>query len=174
MIIADSTKLVPVLGKFPLPVEEIINLMARRRARGRDFSIVVVAEGAPVIVDNYLDTASASTALVVSLKDILLFGAQKDNFAIHGWEDVRLTAAKDATRAQIVGISLGWGPGEACYIPVGHVYLGVPLQLRLAPGVAHPHRSRPVARAWPAGTAARRRPGRGRGARRRGRSWAPC
>jgi len=65
----------------------------------------IKVEGAPVVVDNYLDlvgtTNPGDTAFVISLKDYMLFGAQKDNFAIHGWEDVRLTAAKDATRAQI-------------------------------------------------------------------------
>jgi DNA polymerase-1 len=42
------------------------------------------------------------------------------------------TTSLDAVSAQIVGVSLCWGPGKACYIPVGHVYLGMPKQLKLA------------------------------------------
>jgi DNA polymerase-1 len=42
------------------------------------------------------------------------------------------TTSLNAVSAQIVGVSLCWGPGKACYIPVSHVYLGMPKQLRLA------------------------------------------
>jgi len=42
------------------------------------------------------------------------------------------TTSLDAVSAQIVGVSLCWGEGKACYIPVGHIYLGMPSQLRLA------------------------------------------
>jgi DNA polymerase-1 len=45
--------------------------------------------------------------------------------------DLETTGLNPVT-AQIVGISLAWGPGRACYIPVSHVYLGMPRQLRLA------------------------------------------
>jgi DNA polymerase-1 len=42
------------------------------------------------------------------------------------------TTSLNAATAQIVGVSLCWGPGKACYIPVSHIYLGMPKQLRLA------------------------------------------
>jgi DNA polymerase I len=42
------------------------------------------------------------------------------------------TTSIDAVTAQIVGISLAWAEGQACYIPVSHIYLGMPRQLRLA------------------------------------------
>jgi DNA polymerase-1 len=42
------------------------------------------------------------------------------------------TTSLDAVSAQIVGISLCWGEGQACYIPVSHIYLGMPRQLKLA------------------------------------------
>ncbi len=42
------------------------------------------------------------------------------------------TTSLDPVSSQIVGISLCWGAGKACYIPVSHVYLGMPPQLRLA------------------------------------------
>lgn len=58
-------------------------------------------EGAPVIVDNAMDASQAGTILGLSLRDLMLYSPMTDNFEIHGWEDVRLTAAKDATRAQI-------------------------------------------------------------------------
>lgn len=62
---------------------------------------VIKVAGAPVIVDNFLDTVSPSTVLVMSLKDIMLVAAMADNFEVIGWEDVRLSAAKDAQRAMI-------------------------------------------------------------------------
>lgn len=34
--------------------------------------------------------------------------------------------------AAIVGLGLCWAPGEACYLPLSHSYLGVPAQLREA------------------------------------------
>jgi DNA polymerase-1 len=39
------------------------------------------------------------------------------------------TTALDPMRADIVGVSLCWKPGEACYIPLDHRYLGAPEQL---------------------------------------------
>lgn len=39
------------------------------------------------------------------------------------------TTSLDPVRANLVGISLAWGAGQACYIPVGHRYIGVPKQL---------------------------------------------
>jgi DNA polymerase-1 len=42
------------------------------------------------------------------------------------------TTSIDPMRAELVGISLCWAPGEACYIPVGHRYLGAPAQLQAA------------------------------------------
>jgi DNA polymerase I len=42
------------------------------------------------------------------------------------------TTSLDAVTAQIVGISLAWAAGQACYIPIAHIYLGMPRQLRLA------------------------------------------
>jgi len=42
------------------------------------------------------------------------------------------TTSLDAVTAQIVGISLCWGEAKACYIPVSHIYLGMPAQLGLA------------------------------------------
>jgi len=39
------------------------------------------------------------------------------------------TTSLDPVRAHLVGISLAWREGEACYIPVGHCYLGVPRQV---------------------------------------------
>ncbi len=42
------------------------------------------------------------------------------------------TTSLDPVRAQIVGISLCWGPQLACYIPISHIYLGMPRQLKLA------------------------------------------
>jgi DNA polymerase-1 len=42
------------------------------------------------------------------------------------------TTSLDAMSAEIVGIALCWGPNRACYVPVGHRYLGRPAQLSLA------------------------------------------
>jgi len=39
------------------------------------------------------------------------------------------TTSLDPVSAGLVGVSLAWAPGEACYVPVGHEYLGVPTQL---------------------------------------------
>ncbi|HEY7492200.1 MAG TPA: DNA polymerase I, partial [Candidatus Tectomicrobia bacterium] len=39
------------------------------------------------------------------------------------------TTNQDPMRAELVGISLSWTSHEAVYIPVGHMYLGVPQQL---------------------------------------------
>ncbi len=39
------------------------------------------------------------------------------------------TTSKSPVRAEMVGISFSWAEGEACYIPVGHRYLGAPEQL---------------------------------------------
>lgn len=41
------------------------------------------------------------------------------------------TTALDPMRAALVGISLAVAPGDAVYIPLGHLYLGVPTQLTL-------------------------------------------
>ena len=41
------------------------------------------------------------------------------------------TTELDPMRASIVGISLCWGRGKACYVPTGHLYLGMPKQLPL-------------------------------------------
>ena len=40
------------------------------------------------------------------------------------------TTDLDAVKARLVGISLSWAEGEACYIPLAHDYLGRPEQLR--------------------------------------------
>jgi DNA polymerase-1 len=45
--------------------------------------------------------------------------------------DLETTSLEPVT-AQIVGISLCWGEGKACYIPISHIYLTMPRQLRLA------------------------------------------
>jgi DNA polymerase-1 len=42
------------------------------------------------------------------------------------------TDALDPMRANLVGISLSVQTGEACYIPIGHAYPGVPAQLPMA------------------------------------------
>jgi DNA polymerase-1 len=42
------------------------------------------------------------------------------------------TTSVDAARAEILGISLASAGSAACYIPIGHVYLGAPRQLPLA------------------------------------------
>lgn len=88
------------------PMYDVVQHFGRRsdgsnrlNLEGSHSSIMV--EGAPVIVDNFLDTAQAGTVLGMSLKDLMLYSPMADNFEVHGWEDVRLTAAKDATRAQI-------------------------------------------------------------------------
>ena len=39
------------------------------------------------------------------------------------------TTSLDPMRASLVGISLAWAAGEACYIPLGHSYLGRPKML---------------------------------------------
>jgi len=41
------------------------------------------------------------------------------------------TTSLDPMQAQLVGISLAVAPGEACYLPLGHHYAGVPAQLPL-------------------------------------------
>ena len=46
------------------------------------------------------------------------------------------TTSLDPVHAQIVGISLCWGETRACYIPVSHIYLGMPRQLPLATVIA--------------------------------------
>ncbi|MBI2932751.1 MAG: DNA polymerase I [Planctomycetes bacterium] len=51
------------------------------------------------------------------------------------------TDSPDPTRARLVGISVCARPGEARYIPTGHVYLGAPKQLPLGDVVA---RLRPI------------------------------
>ena len=40
------------------------------------------------------------------------------------------TTSLDPMRASLVGICLAWAPGQACYIPLGHSYLGRPRQLQ--------------------------------------------
>ena len=40
------------------------------------------------------------------------------------------TTSLDYMRAQLVGISLSTAPGEACYIPFAHDYMGAPEQLK--------------------------------------------
>ena len=40
------------------------------------------------------------------------------------------TTSLDYMRAQLVGISLSTAPGEACYIPFAHDYMGAPAQLK--------------------------------------------
>ena len=42
------------------------------------------------------------------------------------------TTSLDPMRASLVGVSLAWAPGEACYIPLGHSYLGRPKMLGTA------------------------------------------
>ena len=64
-------------------------------------------------------TESELSAVVTEL-------AAADHFAI----DLETTSL-DARAAQIVGIALSWREHEACYIPVGHRYLGAPDQLSL-------------------------------------------
>jgi DNA polymerase-1 len=39
------------------------------------------------------------------------------------------TDSRDAMRANLVGISLSWAPGQAAYIPLAHHYLGAPKQI---------------------------------------------
>lgn len=39
------------------------------------------------------------------------------------------TTSLHAVSAELVGISLGWGEGQACYIPLAHLYLDAPKQL---------------------------------------------
>jgi DNA polymerase-1 len=41
------------------------------------------------------------------------------------------TTSPSPVSAEIVGISLCWDAGEACYIPISHKYLGVPEQLKM-------------------------------------------
>jgi len=41
------------------------------------------------------------------------------------------TTGKEERGAELVGMSLSWRPGEACYIPLGHRLLGQPEQLPL-------------------------------------------
>ena len=66
----------------------------------------------------------------------------RDADALQAWAD-RIRAAElvsfdtetdalDPMRANLVGISLSVQTGEACYIPVGHNYPGVPAQLPMA------------------------------------------
>ena len=48
------------------------------------------------------------------------------------------TTSLDAMRAELVGISLSTGPGEACYIPVGHTGAAKPGEMDLSGGSAAP------------------------------------
>jgi len=48
------------------------------------------------------------------------------------------TTSLDAMRAELVGISLSTGPGEACYIPVGHTGTAKPGEMDLGGGGAAP------------------------------------
>lgn len=70
-------------------------------------------------IDNYRTILTES-----GLDDVLKELAAADAFAI----DLETTSL-DARQAVIVGISLSWQEHQACYIPVGHHYLGAPEQL---------------------------------------------
>jgi DNA polymerase-1 len=41
------------------------------------------------------------------------------------------TTSPEPMRASLLGVSIGLGAGEGCYIPIGHRYIGVPKQLTL-------------------------------------------
>jgi DNA polymerase-1 len=58
------------------------------------------------------------------LEDVVALCRRSGGFAV----DTETTSV-DPMRADLVGISLSWAPGEACYLPVGHRYLGAPAQL---------------------------------------------
>ena len=75
---------------------------------------------APVIVKDYQ---------VVLTKQDLAIWIEKVNSAELVAVDTETTSL-DYMRAQLVGISLSTAPGEACYIPFAHDYMGAPEQLK--------------------------------------------
>ncbi len=60
------------------------------------------------------------TAVVKELKEAGMFALDTE------------TTSVDPMEARLVGVSLAWREGQACYIPVGHYYLGVPEQITMA------------------------------------------
>ena len=76
---------------------------------------------------NAIDRSSYQTVLTVKqLADVVAQIAAAGQVAV----DVETTSLK-AAEADVVGISLCWGTGKACYLPVAHSYLGAPKQLSL-------------------------------------------
>ena len=74
-----------------------------------------------------LSTENYRTVLTeIELAAVVTELAAADHFAI----DLETTSL-DPRAAAIVGIALSWREHEACYIPVGHRYLGAPDQLPL-------------------------------------------
>ena len=74
----------------------------------------------PVIVKNY--------QVVLTEQDLAIW-IDKINSAELVAVDTETTSL-DYMRAQLVGISLSTAPGEACYIPFAHDYMGAPEQLK--------------------------------------------
>ncbi len=71
---------------------------------------VIKVAGAPVIVDESLDTNEDGTVLGISLEDLVLYSPSKANFTVEGWEKVNLSRGEDLQRAQIK-----WNGFLACF-----------------------------------------------------------
>lgn len=98
----------------------LVNELAPREALSRDGYRTVVTE------EELDDLASCLKAV--------------DQFALDTETDSR-----DPMRASLVGISFSWAEGQAAYVPLDHIYLGVPAQLpaevvkeKLGPVLADP------------------------------------
>ncbi len=82
--------------------------------------LVAAPVDTPVIVKNY--------QVVLTEQDLAIW-IDKINSAELVAVDTETTSL-DYMRAQLVGISLSTAPGEACYIPFAHDYMGAPEQLK--------------------------------------------
>jgi len=83
---------------------KLINELAPRKALSRGGYRTVITE-------------EELEALAAHLKEVSRFAFDTE------------TDSRDPMRASLVGISFSWSDGEAAYIPLGHRYLGAPLQL---------------------------------------------
>jgi DNA polymerase-1 len=80
--------------------------------------------GTPEAVQPAMDKHYRTIFTLEELDAVVAALSQADGFAI----DTE-TTSQDPMLAELVGISLAHTPHEAVYIPVGHMYLGVPQQL---------------------------------------------
>jgi DNA polymerase I len=83
-------------------------------------SDVAVANTTPALVEREYDLIVDQTAFALLLQRL----READYFVI----DTETTSL-DYMQAELVGLAFGFVDGYACYVPVGHDYVGVPTQL---------------------------------------------